>query len=341
MVGAIIILGPDVPVAMHSLKPAVVAGNNFGQIGDSALGTPLTCTAILGRSVVERTVDELKRVGVERITVLADHTFAAHRLEIDRGFGELSVQWVGDAWTSAAQVAKRYEQSGIDWTFIFRASEYAEVDLLGMLHFHRSRSQGVTRAWSDREPLSIWLLDTNRLSASSVQEPAGEMERYQVSGYVNRLASASDFRKLVVDGLSSRCKLRPRGTEVRAGVWIEPGAQIHKKARIVGPAFIGKGAKIGEQCLITRCSNVESNCEIDYGTIVEDSSILADTYVGIGLDVAHSIIRGETLLNLQRDVKLEIADPGMIRRTKVYQREWNRRPGSFAASDEMFVPQRQ
>jgi NDP-sugar pyrophosphorylase family protein len=105
---------------------------------------------------------------------------------------------------------------------------------------------------------------------------------------------------------------------------------VHRDSRIVAPAFIGRGARIGEQCLITRCSNIESNCQIDYGTVVEDSSILSNSYVGIGLDLSHSIVDGNNLMNLERGVTLEIADPCVIRQNRAPRHDKNfKLPATF------------
>ena len=52
---------------------------------------------------------------------------------------------------------------------------------------------------------------------------------------------------------------------------------------------------------------------MDYGTVVEDSSILAGTYIGIGLDLSHSIAHGTHLAHLNHDVMLEITDPTVVR----------------------------
>ncbi len=91
-----------------------------------------------------------------------------------------------------------------------------------------------------------------------------------------------------------------------------------RDARVVAaPPLLAGESRIGEQCLITRCSSVENNCQIDYGTVVEDSSILSNTYVGIGLDLSHSIVDGSGLMNLERDVSLEIADPCVIRQNRL------------------------
>ena len=65
--------------------------------------------------------------------------------------------------------------------------------------------------------------------------------------------------------------------------------------------------------MITRCSNIESLCYIDYGTVIEDSSVLTNSYVGIWLDVTHALVQGSNLWNLPRNVGVEIADPSVVR----------------------------
>ena len=84
---------------------------------------------------------------------------------------------------------------------------------------------------------------------------------------------------------------------------------MHRWARIVAPAYIGRGSKIMEDTLITRHSTIEKNCCVDYGTVVEDSSILQNTDIGICLDVCHAVANGNKLLSLDRDVVIEISDP--------------------------------
>ena len=69
---------------------------------------------------------------------------------------------------------------------------------------------------------------------------------------------------------------------------------------------------------------MESDCQVDYGTVVEDSSILSNSYVGIGLDLSHSVVDGNNLLNLERNVTLEIADPCVIRQNRISRKEKNR-----------------
>ena len=54
--------------------------------------------------------------------------------------------------------------------------------------------------------------------------------------------------------------------------------------------------------------------------MVEDCSILANTTVGICLDLCHAVASGNQLWNLERDVAVEIVDPKVMRFTTAPRR---------------------
>jgi NDP-sugar pyrophosphorylase family protein len=333
VLGAIVIAGPEigeVECGAVASKPSAAASHVRLQSG-----TPLACVDVLGRSTVDRIIEELQHAGIEAITLLADISLAGARRDIDRSTNSLPFLWVEDAWCGVTHVLNNYKERGVETTFVLRVGPYAELDLADALQFHREQHEIATRAFDGRGSLDVWILDTARIADG--EEIAPKLKtimsaRYSVSGYVNRLENPADLRRLAVDGLTSRCRLRPSGSEARPGLWIGEGAQVHKGARIVAPAFIGKGSRIEEQCLITRSTNVESHCMVDYGTVVEDSAILSNSYVGIGLDISHSIVNGNSLLNLEREVALEIMDPGVIRQNRVL------RKGASHPSPAEFAP---
>ena len=333
MLGAIVIAGP----AIGEVECGAVANPPSGSSPQMQLqsGIPLACVELLGRSVLDRLIEELQKAGVEAITMLADTSLAGARPEIDRATDQLPVLWIEDAWCGAAQVLTSYRESGVKETFVIRLGAYTEIDLADALQFHREQKQGLTKTADENGTLDFWIVDSDRSSESDQLVDLLKNEStslYTVRGYVNRLESPQDLRRLVVDSFNLHCHLRPAGSETRPGVWMGDGAQVHKAARIVAPAFIGRGTRIEEQCLITRCSNVESNCCIDYGTVIEDSAILSNNYVGIGLDIAHSIVNGNHLMNLERGVSLEIMDPGVIRPNRVLRKE------SVSFSQAAFAP---
>lgn len=316
----------------------IVEPDTREQSGDEASGkssltvlakrvTPLVCAEVLGRSVVERLIDDLLRAGVETVRVCGD------LCEIERGHPRLQACTTEEAWTAVREESLTCMEASANAVLVVRVSAYVDFDLKNLLQFHREHGKHVTRAFDENGPLDMWIVTPAVLAEGSdlmTILAATEPVPYLVPGYVNRLECADDLRRLAVDGLTARCGLRPQGAESRSGVWMGDDSQVHRNARIVGPAFIGRGVKIAEQCLITRCSNIESNCQVDYGTVVEDSSILPNSYVGIGLDLSHSIVDGNNLLNLERGVMLQIADPCVIQRNKISSSDRKfRSPGSI------------
>jgi NDP-sugar pyrophosphorylase family protein len=93
-------------------------------------------------------------------------------------------------------------------------------------------------------------------------------------------------------------------------------AHVHREARVVAPAYIGRRAKVNAAGLVTRSSSLERDCEVGEATVVEDASILADTHLGRWLDVSHAVVDGNTFVDLRSEVAVEIADGALVGRTK-------------------------
>jgi hypothetical protein len=108
--------------------------------------------------------------------------------------------------------------------------------------------------------------------------------------------------------LQHRCRIRPNGEEVRPGVWVAKTAYLHPSAKLVGPAYLGPNSRVRSGALISDCSTVERDCIVERGTVVKDSSILSGTYVGVGLDVWRAVINKSKLVDVQRNVGIDIVD---------------------------------
>ena len=115
--------------------------------------------------------------------------------------------------------------------------------------------------------------------------------------------------------------MRPSGTELKPGIWVDEGADIHRRARIVAPAYIGRDTQVNEDTVITRCTNIERGCCVDYGTVIENSSILPNSHIGIWLDVCYAVVNGSKLMSLSRNVTLEISDRSILRANGSSKRE--------------------
>jgi NDP-sugar pyrophosphorylase family protein len=131
--------------------------------------------------------------------------------------------------------------------------------------------------------------------------------------------------------------MRPWGVEVKPGIWVDEGAEIHRRARIVAPAYIGRASKVSEDTLITRCSSIERDCYVDYGTVIEDSSILPNTHIGIWLDVCHAVASGNKLLSLGRNVTLEVSDRSIMRTIGSAREEARNKSVNFYEAQQLIV----
>lgn len=309
MLAAIVIAGSKRRASKHELG---VASNSALRSSDDWCGW-IASIPVLGCSTVARTVESIRCAGVDEISVLGQSAAAiAYGGEVTE-----SCQSEEGAWYRTAQLIRMYREKGFQAVLILWLGSYIECEFSMLFEQHRQHRKPVTRAFDQVGPLDLWVIDPRRFDdggelLSGLQ--TAETADCAVGAYVNRLQSAHDLRQLASDILSLRCRVRPHGVETRPGLWIAEGAQIARSARLVAPAYIGKGVKITDDCLITRCSSVEANSYVDFGTAVEDSSILPETYVGIGLDLSHSVVDGSEILNLQHDVRLRISDPVVLRR---------------------------
>lgn len=275
-------------------------------------GQPLACLEVLGRTMVERTVQQFFQADVEVVTLLApvalSHSLPSCR-ERNRA---LKVKLANDMPLAIGRTLNEYSRNGIDNCFVVSGNLYAETDLLDFFFFHREAMRPVSRAVDHDGPLDMWVVDTAKAMRFDGDQFSKDVNSYLIGGYVRRLDHPADLRGLISDALVGRCAMRPSGREAKPGIWIDSGAGIDRRARIVSPAYIGRGSRVHEDALITRSSSIERNCRIDCGTVIEDSSILANTSVGIWLDLRHAIACGDKLFSLAHGVAVEISDPSLL-----------------------------
>lgn len=284
-------------------------------------GVPIPLLDVLGRPMIHRIADRLRRFGFFAVTVIGDAgpqgaRFLRRALRAD-------FRWItappDSRWQAAQRVFADYAQSGADLVIVMRLGPYAEIDFEQLLQFHLDQNGRVT-AVTDPEggPLGTFVISASRrndaafLLRHQLQESRTPFVRYPYTGYANRLAGAADLRQLVVDAFCGRLQITPEGRELKPGVWVCQGARIHRAARLLAPAFIGERAKVRASAVLTRGSVLEHHAEVDCGTIVEDATILPYTRVGAGLDLAHAVVGFRKMTNLRRRVEVEISDPKLV-----------------------------
>ena len=278
------------------------------------------CVELFGQSVLERTVARLKKAGLRNIAVIAGLDCIS--LQEIKDLRITIPQRAEDCWTSVQRALLKNVQRGIETVLIAELGAYVELDPAAALQFHRAKAQPITPIHDGLGSLSYWIVDAaSALSSANGFSLPPDEDRiinapvpYTVQGYVNRLTDARDFRRLVVDAFLGRCAIAPVGREVKPGVWIDNGARLHKTARLVAPSYIGCDTRVQAGAVVTRCSNLERNCNVGEGSLVSDASLFPHTMIGRGLDVSTALVSGNEFVHLGRDVSLRIDDANLISR---------------------------
>jgi len=319
LAGAILVVGPS-PLEHDGHRDSCGSMTEPGMLGKS----PMACIELLGQSVVDRTVQKLRADGVKLITVVVRDEFShLARTSTSETATIRPVALRTDLWSVAECVLREYVQHGVELVLLSRLGAYSDLDLGHVLRFHRDAKQGVTVLTKDREPLDSWIIEagevrkTPRLGLPLLVDhlglPAGTP--YSLPGYVCKLEEANDLRRLVVDAFLSRGSIRPQGSEVKPGVWFDDGAQVHRRARVVAPAYLGRGVILRANTLVSRFSALERGCDVHDGTMIEDASVLAHTSLGKGLNVTNAIVDGNKLFHLGQQLLVEVQDPKLLGRT--------------------------
>jgi hypothetical protein len=263
---------------------------------------PIAFWDLLGHSVLQRTIERLRRSGVQLISVFNNQQSVANRSD-------------SEPWDKAAF---DHARNGVQRILLITLGAYTEFDLEDLLRFHIQNECRVTNVSDGQEPLGITLMESryvvNRSTPlrSRLTALVSCSCNYEYTGFANRLASPADYRQLVQDALAGRCQIKPIGKEIQPGIWIAEGARIPRSVRVLGPCYVGAHTRIRPGALICPGTALERQCEVDCGTVVENSTILPGTYLGPGLHVSNSLISGSRLIHLNRNLDVELGDTGLL-----------------------------
>jgi hypothetical protein len=209
-----------------------------------------------------------------------------------------------------------------------------------MLAFHVASGRPVTSAQDSGGPLGLMMVGSESTGQIQLPErrppqPQPAPLEYTHRQYANRLSTPLDLRRLAQDALLQRCSIRPNGKELRPGVWVAPSARVHPRARVVNPSYIGAHTRLRSGVVITRGTTIEHHCEVDRGSVVENATILPHTYLGSSLDIAHSVVNRNRMVDVRRAIEVEISDRSLIGSTSALPKSALRPPAekSLPAKD--------
>ena len=145
MTGAIIIIGAE--VADLSSENALCAAAPVAHV-------PYWFVEVLGCSLLERTIQNLRRCGIEKVSILVDKKWKDGSAEIG-AIVSRPLRWVENAWATAEDELRAFQADGIDRSLMMSATSYAELDLAELLQFHDEQKKDVTTVSSRNLPLDF------------------------------------------------------------------------------------------------------------------------------------------------------------------------------------------
>jgi hypothetical protein len=307
-VSAILVIS-DRPASTGAADECIVGGPSKGSIAGAE---------IMGQSLLDRTATRLRNAGVRTISVIGGRNVLSLPANPDV---EITIADNSFArWLAAQQTLREHGSRGIDTVLMIGMGAYLEWNVADTLKFHFSTGAPLTQLEDSQGALDFWMVDSKwfHTAASGCTLPFryGEFPGLPVScpmsGYVNRLADARDLRRLVVDAFLAHCEIRPQGREVRPGIWLDDDARIHKLSRLVAPVYVGRSTTVGPSAVVTRFSNLERNCRIGEGTVVDEATVLPHTAVGSCLELSHAVVDGNRFADLDHNIAFQIADPNLL-----------------------------
>jgi len=314
-ISATIVLAPSFPRDAGTPEALCLSPGTDGTIG----GRPVVCIELLGNRVLDCVVQNLQRTGVKSVTVVAPEEFCLSQPANYPARME-PVPEGTDPWSPAELSVREAVGHGFERVLLYRLGAYVELDYADLVRSHCAAKHGLTAAEDTSGDLDIWVINARLVADSPAAGLTALLDmpgaaRYFSRAYSNRLKNALDARKLVVDALEARCNFVPVGREVKPGVWVDHGVRLHREARIDAPAYLGRSTTLRSQAVIGPCSSVEHGCDVGEGTIVENASVMANTYLGRGLHVSEAMVDGRNLIALRHGTVVEIEDRQLLGRT--------------------------
>jgi NDP-sugar pyrophosphorylase family protein len=299
---------------MQGVRALVLVG---GALANERFGEfPLALLDVLGRSVLMRTVDRLRAAGIAEISILSDTEPLAGSLASETY--SVNVASAETFWEEAVREFRLLARQS-ECVLVLRLGAWIELDYQAIVDDHRRSGANLMRACTEcGDELDIFVVSSGSQSQAAallrgeLHDPRISSAAHITYAYVNLLNAPESLRALTLDAFAGEAEIQPEGSELRPGVWVGKGAQVHRTARVVAPAYIGAFSNVHRDAVITRGSSLEHHTEVDCATVVENSNVLPYTRVGAGLDVEHSVLGFQRLHSLIRNTTVEIHDPHLV-----------------------------
>lgn len=297
----------------HAPKEAILF-TSWGDRDDTgqSMVTPNLLLPLMEKSLLQRALEQLVRLGCERIRVVLGTEARRIRdfLQSGERWGcQLSYHYLAQQSTFGSFM-RSIDVNAVDHYWLADAAQLPDIPAScgedspagTYLCWH----QNDTQHWSGWGRFSgAWLLSrSDGLSYAPLEQQIITDEWLTPHTIAKPLSLNSLSDVLSV----SQSLLETLEEELTIG----RGGHIHPSARIIAPIWIGEQVKISANAVIGPRTVIGSGSYIDEGTHICESTVMSDSYVGKELDLRRSVVQGEWLANIPLDTVIALQDHSLL-----------------------------
>jgi len=286
------------------------------QTGEHALlGQPGMLLPLMDKCLLQRAIEQLVRLGCRHIHVLLGEEAAAIRAFAQTGerWGCIIHYHYRQPRESLGDLARRLDLADTGRYWVADATRIPAEPVQRPGH----SGEHVVSLLAPGQPYRQWsgwaLLSGGWLRAQSFEPHhrlLGELLLDKVFFQQELVASPLLEASTPADLLrAARSLLAAPG---RAAIQVGRGSRIDASARLVPPVHVGADVRIGPGTIVGPGVIIEQGAIIDAGSRLQQSVVLADTYVGKELELDGVIVNGHRLADISLGSITLVTDPWLL-----------------------------
>ena len=268
--------------------------------------TPALLLPVLGKSLLQRALEQLVRLGCRHIHVVLGDDAAPIRAFLQDGerWGcRLSYHYLS-AQTRFAGLIRSLQLAPGQNVWLADAAQCPEIAPT------TAPSRHVWHA-ADGVQWSGWsCLPADWLHAQDLDLSYAAQARWQIAA--PQLLTQRVSRPLAATSLAELLRSAQAALPAPPTIHMGRHCRIHPSARLIPPVWLGDHVKIAADAIVGPNAIIESHAFIDAGTTIRHSLIMPASYVGVALSLHDSITQGPHLAHIPLQSLSRLPDNNLL-----------------------------
>jgi len=296
--------------------------------GTNWTGSPLEQLEFFDRSLLQHAVEQMVQIGVTQCVLITENPAQY----IDR-WGN------GERWGCSLKAIKPSEITGYlafledglvlvgccDCIPLLTNHIGDDLSKLRPLLFFHNRAAGHSYA----RVFTGWAVSSPQMLLSHCFATQGAKGLLKSSGRIP--VTSSEYISLCIRSMTPELFLESQqlvlenlapdvifnAFEIRPGVWVGRGVDLHPDAVITGRSFLGDNVRIERDVHLSGHTVVCRDSVVGAGAVVSNTSIQPCTFAGRAAQLDHDVAFPGSIVNSQEGIRVKVTDPRLLANTRM------------------------